>query len=84
MKHFIIDRLYALLAVTMMSMGALAAETFVQDGVTYQITDSKGAVVAVIAGSSKYAGSVVIPATVTNGEVTRYRSMASTANCSAP
>ena len=69
MKNFTLTRLAAFVAVVLMNIGVQAAD-FVVDNIAYDITDDKGKVVAVVAGSSKYTGSVTIPATVTSGGTT--------------
>ena len=62
-------RLTALVAILLMGLGAQAAG-FIANGITYDITDQTGRVVAVVAGDTKYTGSINIPATVTNGGTT--------------
>ena len=69
MKNFTLTRLTALVAAVLMSIGVYAAD-FVVDNIAYDITDDKGKVVAVVAGNTKYTGSVTIPATVTYGGTT--------------
>ena len=69
MKKFTLKRLAAMTVVAWMSLSTQAAD-FVVGNISYDITDDKGKVVAVVAGSSKYTGSVTIPATVTSGGTT--------------
>ena len=64
MKSFKSTKLFVLLTTLLVSISAYAVD-FAVDGVSYNIIDSKGSIVAVVAGSTKYAGSVNIPATVT-------------------
>ena len=59
----------ALVAVILTTVGVKAAD-FVVDGISYNITDKNGKIVAVVAGSTKYTGNVTIPGTVTNNETT--------------
>ncbi len=54
---------------TFVALMAHAAD-FSVNGVTYKITDSKGLIVEVVAGTQKYSGTVIIPATVAFDEKT--------------
>ena len=69
MKNFTLSRTVAIVAAILMTVAVKAAD-FVVDGISYDITDKNGKVVAVVAGATKYTGSITIPATVTNDGTT--------------
>ena len=59
-----------LLVLGMFLNASAASYDFEADGIFYSISDEAARFVNVVAGDTKYAGNIVIPATVTNDGVT--------------